>query len=207
MSVMKMTNAMNSMTRLSAVLLGVSAFLVIQAKAEDIPPKIVLPQTSESAEQSGAAFGASVGAVVTKEGEVRPFSNSTGGKAKADAVQSKVGITAVGLSVRAPTEPLKERVRAAETVFVGKLINKAVEGDWVRAELLVEEPLVSSKRDSKIEVIWRATIGGTPIYDTDENSRGIAILKDKHEGRYWLRDDKFEDLNKLAEVKKILKAG
>ena len=110
-------------------------------------------------------------------------------------------------AVRAPTPPLEERVKAAESVFVGKLINKVVEGDWVRAELLVQEPLKNTKKDEKVLVIWRATIGGQPIYDTPEDSRGIAILGDKHEGRYWLRSDKFEPVDKLDEVKKIIDAG
>ena len=102
-------------------------------------------------------------------------------------------------TIRAPTPPLEERVKAAETVFVGKLINKVVEGDWVRAELLIEEPLKNSEKGAKVLVIWRATLGGRPIYDTPEDSEGIAILGDKHEGRYWLRDDKFEPVGKLDE--------
>ncbi len=32
----------------------------------------------------------------------------------------------------------------------------------------------------------------------------MAILADKHEGRYWLREDKFEPLEKLDEVKKVV---
>lgn len=109
-------------------------------------------------------------------------------------------------AIRAPTKPLAERVAAAELVFVGKVVHKVVEGDWVRAELVVEEPLRGVEKKQRILVIWRATIGGRPIYDTAEGTRGIAILGDKHEGRFWLRDDKFEEVEKLAEVKKLLKA-
>ena len=109
-------------------------------------------------------------------------------------------------AVRAPTKPLSERVKAAELVFVGKVINKIVEGDWVRAELIVEEALHGVKEEQKVLVIWRATIGGQPIYDTAAGTKGIAILGDKHEGRFWLRDDKFEPVDKLAEVKKLLSA-
>ena len=76
----------------------------------------------------------------------------------------------------------------------------------MRADLVVEESLKDAERGAKVEVIWRATIGGRPIYDTAEGTRAIAILKDKHEGRYWLRDDKFEDVAKLAEVKKLIEA-
>ena len=55
-----------------------------------------------------------------------------------------------------------------------------------------------------MNVIWRAQLGGRLLYDVKEGTRGIAILKDKHEGRYWLRDDKFEAPETLPEVQAIL---
>jgi len=112
--------------------------------------------------------------------------------------------TAAALAVRAPTAPLAERVSEAETIFLGKLANKVTDGDWVRADLVVEEPLRDAERGHGTAVIWRAKIDGMPIYDAAEGARGIAILKDKHEGRYWLRDDKFEDPGKLNEVKALI---
>lgn len=118
-----------------------------------------------------------------------------------------VTMTTDVLAIRAPTKPLAERVKAAEAVFVGKVVNKVTVGDWVTADLLVEDALVNAKLDQKIAVTWRATLGGRPIYDTAAGSRGIAILNDKHQGRYWLRGDKFEDVKKLAEVKKLIKEG
>ena len=101
----------------------------------------------------------------------------------------------------AKPKPLKERVANAELVFVGKVVNRVLEGDWVRAELIVEQPLRGVKKGEKIKVIWRKTIGGRKIYDTAEGTRGIALLKDKHEGRYWLRLSKFEGGDKLEKVK------
>lgn len=109
--------------------------------------------------------------------------------------------------IKAPTKPLSERVENAETVFLGKVINKKVQGDWARAELLVESPLKNAKKGTKIEIIWRINVGRLKIYDTADGTQGIAILKDKHQGRYWLRSDKFEAPDKLKEVKRILAAA
>ncbi|MFK7788361.1 MAG: hypothetical protein AB8C95_02565 [Phycisphaeraceae bacterium] len=106
---------------------------------------------------------------------------------------------------RVPTAPLEERVKAAEVVFVGKLIDKKVQGDWATAKLLVKESLHNVKVDQTIEVTWRIQIDNRPIYDVAEGTERIAILKDKHKGRYWLRTDKFEGLEKLDKVKQILK--
>jgi hypothetical protein len=110
-------------------------------------------------------------------------------------------------TAKAPTKPLPERVANAEAVFLGKVINKKVEGDWARAELLVEEPLKNAKKGAKIEVIWRINLGNLPIYDAAEGTRGVAILKDQHEGRYWLRSDKFEKPDRVDEVKGIISAA
>jgi hypothetical protein len=116
-------------------------------------------------------------------------------------------LTTVTLGIRAPTRPLKDRVSAAETVFLGKVVNKVVTGEWARAELLVEEPLRNAEKGKKTEVIWRVKLGRFQIYDVAAGTRGIAILKDKHQGRYWLRSDKFEKPNKLAEVKGFIGAA
>jgi len=113
-------------------------------------------------------------------------------------------LTTGAIALRAPTPPLKDRVSAAETVFLGKVINRAEDGDWVRAELLVEQPLRNAEKGMKIEVTWRTRVGSFFIYDVAEGTRGVAILKDKHKGRYWLRADKFEDSSKLAEVKAMI---
>ncbi len=110
-------------------------------------------------------------------------------------------LTTVSLAVRAPTPPLKARVSAAETVFLGKLVNKVVTGEWASAELLVEEPLRNAKKGEKTKVIWRIKLGRFQIYDVPQGTRGIAILKDRHQGRYWLRGDKFESPDKLVEIK------
>ena len=107
---------------------------------------------------------------------------------------------------RAKEEPLEVRVQAAEFVFVGKLVNKEVEGDWVKAELVVINPLKNTKKSEKVKVIWRAKIGGRSLYNPAVNSQGIALLKDKHEGRYWLRGDKFAAVEKLEKVKALLDA-
>lgn len=104
----------------------------------------------------------------------------------------------------APTQPLEKRVKDAELIFTGKVINKTIQGDWARAELLVDESLRGVIKGDKIKVIWRIEIGGQPIYDAAEGQQGIALLGDKHEGRYWLRTDKFESLDKLEKVKELL---
>jgi hypothetical protein len=114
------------------------------------------------------------------------------------------GSTALA-TIKAPTKPLSERVENAETVFLGTVVNKVVTGDWARAEILVEEPLKNAEKDAKVEVIWRIKIGGLPIFDTAAGTQGVAILKDKHEGRFWLRSDKFEKPEKLDAVKDLIK--
>ncbi len=116
-------------------------------------------------------------------------------------------VAANAFAVKAPTKPLEQRIRAADTIFVGEVLNRNVDGDWVRAELLVVEPLHNAVQSRTVTVIWRATLDGRPIYDKAENSQGIAILKHKHNGRYWLRSDKFEPLHKLDEVKQLTAAG
>jgi hypothetical protein len=40
--------------------------------------------------------------------------------------------TTASFAIRAPTPPLKHRVAAAETVFLGKVVNKVVTGEWAR---------------------------------------------------------------------------
>jgi len=135
-------------------------------------------------------------------------------------------LAATAPAIRAPTLPLADRVRAAETVFVGVVTNRVTEGDWVRADLLVEEPLLRASKGQTVPVTWRLFIvggrlvpdpeggngqvvrmkrvGGQPVFDIPEGARRIAILKDKHKGRYWLRGDKFENLGQLEEVRKII---
>ena len=108
------------------------------------------------------------------------------------------------VALKAPTKPLAERVGGADSVFVGKLVNRVEDGDWVRAELLVEESLRDVQKGEKIPVIWRKMVGDVPIYDAAEGAKGIAILDDKHEGRYWLRSDKFEPLDQLDLVKELI---
>jgi len=115
--------------------------------------------------------------------------------------------TVVMADTRLPTKPLKERVNAAETVFVGKLINRVEDGDWVRADLLVETPLHKAKKDTKVQVTWRKNLGSRVIYDAAEGTKAIAILGDKYKERYWLRADKFESVDQLDEVKAIIKAA
>ncbi|MEM9348495.1 MAG: hypothetical protein AAGB26_18150 [Planctomycetota bacterium] len=117
-----------------------------------------------------------------------------------------ITVSAATTETRAPTEPLEKRVKAAELIFPGTVINKKIDGEWARAELLVDSPLRGVEKGQKIEVIWRMTLGGTPIYDAAEGQQGVALLGDKHEGRYWLRDDKFEDLDKLEKIEELLGA-
>ncbi len=119
----------------------------------------------------------------------------------------------IGFSmVKMPPPSLEKRVSAAKTVFVGKVVNKVIHGDWVHAELIVETSLKNAKCKERIKVIWRAKSGGRlmigvpPGFDVAEGTRAIAILKDKHEGRYWLRGDKFENLKNLDKVKALIKA-
>lgn len=126
----------------------------------------------------------------------------------------------------APPRPLEKRVEDSQLIFVGKLVNRVQNDDWVQAELLVEAPLKNVKQGEKIPVPWRLvmvgghrvtvsvegnsevvkteTVGAKPIFDKPEGARGIAILDDKHKGRYWLRADKFEELDQLETVRTLV---
>ena len=113
--------------------------------------------------------------------------------------------SALQADTKLPAKPLADRVTAAEVVFVGKLIDKEVQGDWATAKLVVTEALHNVKKDQTIDVTWRIKIGDRPIYDVAQGTERIAILKDKRKDKYWLRGDKFEDLGKLDAVKQALK--
>ena len=114
-------------------------------------------------------------------------------------------VTAPALSIAAPPS-VEQRVAKAETVFAGKLINRVeVEGDWIHAELQVTEPLYRAKPGEKVPVVWRLVkFNDAVIFDCPEGKQGVAILSDMHEGRYWLRDDKFLSIDLLADVKKAV---
>ena len=105
---------------------------------------------------------------------------------------------------RSRPQRLRDRVNAAEKVFLGKLINRVEDGDWVKAELLVELPMKNAEKGANVAVIWRKKLGNKTIYDAVEGTRGIAVLKDRHEDRYWLREDKYEKPAMFAEVENIL---
>ena len=107
---------------------------------------------------------------------------------------------------RLPTPPLADRVATAEIVFVGTLINRVEDGDWVRADLRVDTPIHNAKAGQNIPVVWRRTVNQQVIYNADADQRGIAILKDKHEDRYWLRADKYEPITKLPEIQQLVAA-
>jgi hypothetical protein len=100
----------------------------------------------------------------------------------------------------APPRPLAERVAEAEKVFVGTLVDRVEDGDWVRGKLRVDTALRGVEEKQQIKVIWRKRVGDFQVYDAKQGARGIALLGDKHEGRYWLRADKFEPVEKLDEV-------
>lgn len=104
---------------------------------------------------------------------------------------------------RAPTPPMEKRVQDSGLVFVGKVVNRVQTGEWVKAELLVEQPLKNARKGDQVPVTWRVTVGNFFIYDAAEGARGIAILGDQHRGRYWLRADKFEPLEKLPAVQAL----
>jgi hypothetical protein len=107
---------------------------------------------------------------------------------------------------KVPPRPLKDRVAEAEHVFAGTLADRVEKGDWVTASLRVDTPLRGAAEKEKVEVTWRKRLGELEIYDAAEGDRGIAILKEKHGDRYWLRADKFEPVGKLDEVKEFVAA-
>ncbi len=116
-------------------------------------------------------------------------------------------VAQVAVALRVAPLPLAHRVQQAETVFVGKLVNKVVQGEWVQAELLVEEPMKNAVLNRMVKVVWRSEIDGMPIYDVAEGVRGIAILSDQLDGRYWLRADKFEEVKRRNEIAALITAS
>lgn len=124
------------------------------------------------------------------------------------ALASLIGAGGVAHALSlAPPRPLSERVGEAEKVFAGTLVEREERGDWVQAELRVDTPLRGVAEGQKVKVTWRKRLGDFQVYDAKEGQRGVALLKDKHEGRYWLRADKFESLEQLDEVRKLLGSG
>ena len=102
------------------------------------------------------------------------------------------------------SQTLSERVRGVKTVFVGKVINKVIAGDWARAELEVLTPLKNTKKGAKVSVIWRVKISGRGLFDIAEGAKYMALLKGKHEGRYWLHGEKFKNEKQLNQVKSFI---
>ncbi len=111
---------------------------------------------------------------------------------------------AVQATSRKLPEPLSERVKLADAVFLGTLKNKVVKGDWATAELHVDKALSGAKAEQIFNVTWRIKLSNMVIFDVKEGARGIALLKGKHKERYWLRADKFESVEKLAEVQRMV---
>ena len=114
-------------------------------------------------------------------------------------------VTAPALSIAAPPS-VEERVAMAETVFVGKLINRMeVEDGWVHAELQVIEALHGARVGEKVPVVWRLVrFNDALLFDCPEGKQAVAILGDMHKGRYWLRDDKFLSMDLIDDAKKAI---
>ncbi len=95
-----------------------------------------------------------------------------------------------------PDAPLETRVQETDKVFVGVLLNlKKLEGDWCHADLKVTKAIKGVEVGELVPVQWRPKIA---YYDAEENQEGLAVLKYKDGGRYWLRSDTIVD-SKLAE--------
>jgi len=109
-------------------------------------------------------------------------------------------------SIRLKERTLEERVADADLIFVGKVIDKQVSGEWAKAKLVVEEPIAGVKKGDKIPVTWRVSIKGHYIYDTEEGLHGLVMLKNsnQHQSRYWFKGVK--DIKLKAEVIAIRKA-
>ena len=109
-------------------------------------------------------------------------------------------------SIRLKERTLEERVADADLIFVGKVIDKQVSGEWAKAKLVVEEPRAGVKKGDKIPVTWRISIDGRYIYDTEEGLHGLVMLKsgNQYQRRYWFKGVK--DIKLKTEVIAIRKA-
>lgn len=105
---------------------------------------------------------------------------------------------------RMPVPPLRERVAAAEEVAIVTLTQREERGEWARGTLRIDHPIHGSPAGTELPVIWRTTLDDTPIYDAAVGARGIAVLKDRHQGRYWLGQDKLLAFDKLAQVMQVV---
>ena len=78
----------------------------------------------------------------------------------------------------APRRPLEKRVENSQLIFVGKLVNRVQNDDWVQAELLVEEPLKNVKQGEKIPVTWRLVmVGGRSVAVPVEGNSEVAKIE------------------------------
>ena len=119
----------------------------------------------------------------------------------------------------------------AETVFVGRVINRTVDGDWVRAELVVEDALWNAQPRERVPVVWRSKLSrverfsntvdtdagmslgdqAAALYDAQEGDRALAILSYKETavypslGLYKLSKSRYVFLDKLKKAKDVLK--
>ncbi len=112
------------------------------------------------------------------------------------------------LALQAPTEAIAVRVEKAKKIFLAEVINRVEKDGWVRAELLVKEAVFGVEKDEKVKVIWRKPsqnplLADGVTFDVAEGAVGVALLGDQHEGRFWLRDDRFEPVTKLDPIKKL----
>lgn len=113
-----------------------------------------------------------------------------------------------GYALKMATPPLEKRVETAKLIFVGEVVKLEEKNGWVRAELLVKDPIYSVKKGDKVKVIWRKPskdprmVDGV-TFDAKIGDKAIAILNDMHEGHYWLREDKFEPMKHLDEVRRF----
>jgi len=112
-------------------------------------------------------------------------------------------------ALRARPEPLEVRVEKSVKIFVGELVEREEADGWVHAVLRVEEPIFGVEKGEKVKVVWRVFNAGglaladAPSFDLEKGARGVALLFDQHQGRYWLREDKFEPLERLERVKQL----
>lgn len=106
--------------------------------------------------------------------------------------------TVSATSILPDKRTLEQKVSDADLIFIGKVINKKVNGDWAQAELLVEEPIAGVKKGEKIKVTWRIQVQGRPIYDTKEGLHGLVMLRNtnKYKERFWFKGVKDIKLKK-----------
>ena len=113
-----------------------------------------------------------------------------------------IPIAVAPADLRHPEKTFPDRIKAAEKVFVGVVVNhKILEGDWSQADLKVIQAIKGCKVGDLVPVTWRPQIGR---FDVIDDQKGLALLSPQMKKRFFLRADTFADIKLAKEAQEAM---